>query len=338
MEEKCETGTAKVVQDWLGRLEVGEGKADDRMTLFPVFGGQAAEGLSYRTLAEAMAEGWAEVSERAAASVPELVLANRGKVMLFVLAGEEIVGGKQNRIVNASFLVDAGARVTLPVTCVERGRWHGTSPHFAPGEASYLSLRRAQQSQVRASLEMCSRPAADQGATWQELDTRHLAAGSRSATGAMHDLYSLREDQLAACERAFPYVERAIGLIVAVNGHVAGADLFDQSRTAAALWHRLLRSYALDALEGEPATPVEHSRAVRLLERARGARAETFPSLALGEDVRLEGEGVAGAALVYQGTPVHVSLFRIHGPARKGDDPHLARASLRRSLQERRPA
>jgi hypothetical protein len=152
----------------------------------------------------------------------------------------------------------------------------------------------------------------------------------------MRDHYRSREETLAGFERAFPSVEGATGLVVALNGHIAGADLFDQPRTARVFWPKLVRSYALDAMEGSSGAPVSRDRAVRLLERTRGARCEVFPSLALGDDVRLEGEGVVGSALVYQETAVHVSLFRIRGDeASRGGS--IARASTRRWFHSSRP-
>jgi hypothetical protein len=37
--------------------------------------------------------------------------------------GEQLVGAKQNRILNMTVLVAAETEVTIPVSCVERGRW-----------------------------------------------------------------------------------------------------------------------------------------------------------------------------------------------------------------------
>jgi hypothetical protein len=42
---------------------------------------------------------------------------------LLLLDGEELVGAKQNRILNTTVLVDAHVTVTIPVSCVEQGRW-----------------------------------------------------------------------------------------------------------------------------------------------------------------------------------------------------------------------
>ena len=44
--------------------------------------------------------------------------------------GEELVGAKQNRILNVSVLVGAGAKMPIPVSCVEQGRWARSTLDF----------------------------------------------------------------------------------------------------------------------------------------------------------------------------------------------------------------
>ncbi len=323
--------------DSLGRVELGEGTSFRGMIVFPVFTvGEGTPTLAYRTLAEALAEGWVEVVEKPTATVPELVLRNRGTTMVFVLDGEEIVGGRQNRIVNASFLVGAGAEVVLPVSCVEQGRWHDTSPRFSAGEVSFARLRRAKEQQVRISLQHYGRPVADQMEVWSSVAELQAETATSSPSGAMHDVYLNRAADLAAYEEACRYQPGAVGLVVGLNGQVAGADLFDQPRTAEALWPRLIRSYALDAATDGPIGSVSREQAASLLGRARDARCEVYPSLALGHDVRLRGAGVAGAALVYESVVVHASLFPADDTARTARG--VARASLRRRARGLGPA
>jgi hypothetical protein len=171
--ETSKGASARAALKHLTRLEVGDGASYDRMVVFPVFSpAQSPAPLDYFTLAEALREGWAEVAEKPAASVPELVLVNRGKSMLFVLDGEEVVGGRQNRIVNASFLVAPGSRVVLPVSCVEHGRWHGTSSRFESGEAMSFALKREKEQQVRRNLRTVGAHQADQGAIWDHIAER----------------------------------------------------------------------------------------------------------------------------------------------------------------------
>lgn len=339
MEKQGTPAVIEVVLEWLGRLRVGEGSVHEAMTAFAVYGpgdGEAKPGFAYRTLAEGIAEGWVQVSERPAASVPELVLVNRGEVAVLVLDGEEIVGGRQNRIVNASFLVGAGKEVLLPVSCVEHGRWHDVSAHFVAGEAMPLSLKFEKHAQVRASLRVTGRATADQGAIWESVARREAELGSRSATGAMHDIYQSRDEGVGAYERAFPYPDGALGLVVAIGGRMAGGDLFDRPATARALWGKLLRSYALDALSREAGAPVAPGRAERLLGRLRGAGGEVFPSLALGQDVRLEGDGAVGAALVHEGVAVHTSIFRTGGEAARAAG-RMASAAACRQMRRTGP-
>jgi hypothetical protein len=322
----------QVILDQLASLRVGVGATHAGMTVFPVFAASAsAPALRYRTLEQAIADGAVEVVEQASATVPELTLRNKGAVMIFVLDGEEVVGGRQNRIVNASFLIAANSTVTLPVTCVEHGRWHDVSRVFSSGESMPHYMRLAKHRQVSASLARMSRPLADQGATWDAIAEKQATTGTRSATGALHDIYQSQQERLSAWEQTFPYVAGAVGFIIGLGGQITGADLFDQPETAEALWPKLRRSYALDALEVTASAPIEQAQAERLLARARGARCQAYPSLALGEDVRFEGDGVFGGGLVYEETPIHISLF--HSDEQTTQTTRagmLARASQRR--------
>jgi len=75
-----------------------------------------------------------EVREKGSVTVPELYLVNRSDSMVLVMGGEEVVGGKQNRMVNTSFLIGPQAEVDLAVTCLEQGRWRDVAPRFSGGE------------------------------------------------------------------------------------------------------------------------------------------------------------------------------------------------------------
>jgi hypothetical protein len=323
----------QVILDQLASLRVGVGVAHAGMSVFPVFAaGAFAQALRYQTLEQAIAAGAVEVVEQASATVPELTLRNKGDVMIFVLDGEEVIGGRQNRIVNASFLIAANSTVTLPVTCVEHGRWRDVSPRFSSGESMPHAMRLAKHQQVSASLARVSRPIADQGATWDAIAEKQATTRTRSATGALHDIYHAQQDKLNSWEQAFPYVAGALGFIIGLGGQITGADLFDQPDTAEALWPKLRRSYALDALEVSAGDSIAQEQAEGLLARTRGARCQVYPSLALGEDARFEGDGVVGGGLVYEETPIHISLFRTDDQTsqtvtRAG---MLARASQRR--------
>jgi len=299
---------AAVIETCVRDLKLGAGETFENMTLFPILP-TAVSGLKYSLLAEALSEGAVEVREKSTASVPELWLINHSETMVLVMGGEGVVGGKQNRMVNASFLIPARGELALPVTCVEHGRWHRVSDRFRAGEAVYASLRHQTNRQVTQGLRTSGRHSADQGAVWQSIEDRSAMLGAASPTAAMHDIYQQKQATLADYERAFPVVTEAVGMMVALGGRLMGADVFDQPPTAGKLWEKLVRSYALDALDIPKGESVTDKQAGALLSALAGGQAERYPSLGLGYDLRLAGTGVEGSALVFEETVVHLVAY-----------------------------
>ena len=92
------------------------------------------DGHDYVTLDEALIQNLLEVTEvSSGGTVPALKVTNKSEHMVFLMAGEELVGGKQNRVLNASMLVPAKGEMPIPVTCVEAGRWGYKSGRFSSG-------------------------------------------------------------------------------------------------------------------------------------------------------------------------------------------------------------
>ena len=122
---------------------------------------------SYVTLEEAIPLGFhvGEIDE--AGSVPELLARNPLDANVLLYDGEELLGAKQNRILNVTVLAAAGAETRIPVSCVEVGRWSSRSAAFASSPShAYPELRRVKAQ--RLSAEPLARGTA-QGAVWDEV-------------------------------------------------------------------------------------------------------------------------------------------------------------------------
>src|SRR5262249_41308384 len=119
--------------------------------------------LGYYTLDEAMAAGTLEVTEISeGGSVPTLSVTNKSDRIAFLMAGEQLVGAKQNRILNVSMMVPPSTTLKIPVSCVERGRWQRRSAKFASGlTMSHGKLRRMMSSQTHLGLRSAGSPTSD---------------------------------------------------------------------------------------------------------------------------------------------------------------------------------
>jgi len=109
---------------------------------------------------------------------------------------------------------------------------------------------------------------------------------------------------------AFPPVDRQVGAVFLVNGCLAGLELFDAPSTWRKLSPKLVRSYALDAIDRKrsrpPVTP--HDGRV-LIDAISASQSSVFPAVGEGEDVRLSGRDVIGAALIARGRAIHLCAF-----------------------------
>ena len=139
---------------------------------------------------------------------------------------------------------------------------------------------------------------------------RHRAMGTSSATAALRDAFIQRADDIENIVSRLAYPSDApAGVVVLLDGHAECADLFDRPETLRAYWSRLVRSYALEALDRKRSKP-SMDAAQRLLRRPGAAHLTPFASIGLGTDIRIVGNGVVGAALVHGQTVVHTGLFR----------------------------
>ena len=275
-------------------------------------------GHDYSTLDEAIEQKSLEVTEvDASGRVPTLKVVNKSDRMVFLMAGEELVGGKQNRVLNASLMVPARGETPIPVTCVERGRWGYRSSHFSSGHtSSHSTLRRMMAQQVSGSYKVAGRPSTDQGAVWSEVDRKMEKMGAKSSSDALHDLYTDYAKKLDDMVGRCSLPEGANGAAFAISGRIVGADLFDKPGTLRKLWSKLVRGYAADALEVATEKPptVEAREVSEWLRSASGAKQHWFDSPGVGKDVRIEGESLVGASLVVDKHPVHLELFREEQP------------------------
>lgn len=304
------------IQGFLENVKLGGKQIHLNMSLIPLLAPDAGA-PDYLVLEEALSQGVAEITEVShGGSVPDLKLKNKSASKLLVVDGEELVGAKQNRIVNASFLIAGQTEITIPVSCVEQGRWAYRSKKFASGEKVMSpGIRREHQKAVSMSLNKGVGFRSSQGMIWNEIAMKSERMATPSPTMAMADLFEGQRDRLGEYLKAFRPVDCQVGALFAVNGRVLGLECFGHQQTFSKFFSKLVKSYALDALdwlEDTGKTQVSSESVRHFLEGIREAQQNAFPSLGLGKNIRFQAKTLSGAALLHGGNVLHLSAFSIH--------------------------
>jgi hypothetical protein len=315
-------------------LKQGGKQSHLNLALFPLLSADGGD-PDYLILEEALAQGVVEIREVSeGGNVPDLKLINKSSKKVLVVDGEELVGAKQNRIVNATFLIAGNAEVIIPVSCVEQGRWSYRTHKFASGEKVMpAAMRYSNQRNVAMNLKEGIGFRSDQGMIWNELALKSERMAVHSATGAMADLFEGQRDRLGEYLKAFRLVDCQVGAVFAINGEIAGLECFGHQQTFGRFFQKLVQSYALDALDWsgeEKEDPAPAASVRRFLEGVRRAPKKAYPSLGLGENVRVDGPFVSGAAMVHEGKLLHLSAFSHPGQRESGTKVPFQRFSQRR--------
>ena len=272
----------------------------ENMAIFPIVTAQQVDASAFATLDEALSSGDVVITEQGnflrrtregvqtpfvtGPQVNQLVLVNRGKRPLILLAGEVVSGGKQDRIIGKDRLVPAGAApLPLDVFCVEHGRWTGDSVKFSGADLMvHPSVRKEaaieqDQNKVWAAVRGQTTPAANASpagvaggaigsgpasAQAARISPQGLDAliASEAPTQAYAKIYKSSpigesvETFAEEMQRRFQRVtekmkgERVVGVVITYGGEVAWSDIFASSQLFDAYWPKLLRSYAVEAL------------------------------------------------------------------------------------------
>src|SRR2546430_6071668 len=238
----------------------------ENISIFPVVSSQSQDTSPFLTLEEGLATGEVTVAEQGAqvlqrsrdgrpvylpqhntgASVNQLVLINRSRRPLLLLAGELVSGGKQARVIGKDRIVPIGAPpLPLDVFCVEHGRWTGAAQFAAANTIVHPSVRESAavdqaQTKVWESVRNGTNLKAPASAPHAQIssDSLQAAIAGNGRTEAYEKIYVSQavgvsiDDFVNEVQRPFAQAtsglknERVVGVVVAYGGEVALSGIF----------------------------------------------------------------------------------------------------------------
>lgn len=284
------------------------------LTVFPLVARGPAE-LPYELMADAINAGTLRITEVGSGSVPELYAVHEGDVPVLVLDGEQLIGARQNRMTNRSIILPAQSKTNIPVSCMEQGRWHFQGEHFSPADQNApVAVRRRTRDHEAMNVNAGMAAGADklraaQGDVWGAIADKSEKVGFDSPTGALDELYTNRTADVNRFLRAFPRVERQVGLVAYLGDVPLGMDLIGSTRIYDRVHDRIMRGYVMDAVgETKTAAELPESVAQAYLDSVTAARRVDSPTVGLGTYRVLTG-AVVGGELKTEDRLVHLSAF-----------------------------
>ena len=290
---------------------IGEPRHAKNLVVYPLFTSGLASG-GYWTLDGALARKALRITEKGEGNVPELLVENLADEPIFLMAGEIVTGGKQNRVIAQDILLaPRSGPISLGVYCVEHGRWTVQTKYFG-------AERDIAHNQLRQQLNDVSN---SQSQVWTEVSRKARAVTGQAAaspTGYLGAAFQDRDVQrkVDGYTKSIALPRDANGMAVLTGGRVAGVEIFGDCETFAKLRDKLLRSYAVDAIESDATDIGGHGRdmVVEFLRRAEDTRLVSKPSLGVGRLLGIEGAGLYGSVLVFHEqrgahSVVHTSIF-----------------------------
>src|SRR6266404_6275215 len=260
-------------------LRVLPGIAHGQLAIFPVIAGSIHDTSGFLTLDEGLRSGAIVVTEggrlqglrRGHHSQPvsdevnRLWLVNDSDRPLLLLAGEIVVGGKQDRVVAKDRIVPPhGDPVDLSVFCVEPGRWTEKSAAFG-GLASQMAQPKVRREAMAAknqqgvwdAVAVANSEAVEVTSESIEVTSGGPLLQSTTSYAAVADNKAVKQKMAeisAPIERSYEKVihelanKNAVGVVVAVNGRVIWADIFASPQLLQAYWPKLIRSYVAEVV------------------------------------------------------------------------------------------
>lgn len=226
----------------------------ESLTLTPIVSTEAKpKDDKLLVLDEAMAKKLVRIHEVKDEDVNNLTLTNKANQPLFLLAGEVIIGGKQDRIIGKNTIVPPKKTLTVPVFCVEHGRWDNTTKEFTTAKALAHGRLRG-----KAMFDT-------QSDVWQEVAAKNEARKTKSSTDTYRKVAAQQSDgtldawsrKVDAALAKLPEETHLVGFAVAVNGKVATVDVFDSPALFKKLQTKLVRSYITDAIDVKKAKDIK---------------------------------------------------------------------------------
>lgn len=306
-------GDDNPVRRLASELTLSEPQHYRNLTIIPILANrQQYQGQSFLTLDRALDQGVVRVEEKGAGEVNTVRVRNTGKLTVFGLAGEMIVGARQDRMLKSDVLIPPHSDwIDIGVYCTEHGRWDGATREFRSMRTVAPGGLRGKAAQTESQREV-----------WADVARTQGAVSASAGTSALKSVYSApkvsgQSEAYLDHFRPIPRdADRAVGVLVAVGNRIVCMDIFGSHELFQDMWDKLLRSYVVDALSEPELGRLERREAEQFMRTLDDADLQRRSTPGSGQLYRIRATEGEGSGLVFHEQVVHLDLF----PSAAGSD------------------
>ncbi len=182
-----------------------------------------------------------------------LTVQNKTQHSVFLMAGDVVTGGNQDRVIAHDEVVLPGTLKNIDVFCVEHGRSEYYNPDAPEAEKQVAAFRgyfSVSSPQVRQAVH-----SGNQHGVWDAVATVTAANQAESTTQAYAALETTenekkeqREAYLRFFDGKFNDLPNMVGMVAVCNGKVVGIDVFASTDLFRQQYNALLQGYAAGAV------------------------------------------------------------------------------------------
>ncbi|MCX8092232.1 MAG: hypothetical protein N3I86_15080 [Verrucomicrobiae bacterium] len=280
------------------------------------FATQPCDTFDYLTSVRALAQNLVTITETTTAGQVNAIRAeNHADRPVFFMDGDVLIGAKQTRVLNVSLLLAAKTTTILPVSCVERGRWHSVSARFCASPLAAPPSLRAIKSESLARHRARECFLADQGAVWEKVAELKTAQHAHSPTESLHEIYLEKQARIEQALDALHHTPGANGVAIFHGQRLVSSDVFNRADALADYLPRLVRGALLDTIaEGptENTTPAPEKNHCNwlsdLLNTVQREATPPQPAPGLGQQRRFTAAKMSGFILEYENQLIHLAM------------------------------